>query len=138
MRDSIPVRYNNAPPMADDYCQLRLLAGMSPKAKQTAEASLPNTVFGVSGYQCGELVAMGRIIGDSGCHLQLCDIAVHPRLQRQGMGKEVMRRLNHWMEHNLLPTAEVSLLARGSSHLLYAQYGFAPTAPASISMCRRR
>lgn len=77
MRDSIPVRYNNAPPMVDDYCQLRLLAGMSPKAKETAEASLPNTVFGVSGYQCGELVAMGRIIGDSGCHLQLCDIAVH-------------------------------------------------------------
>ncbi|WP_234706340.1 GNAT family N-acetyltransferase [Xanthomonas citri] len=80
---------------------------------------------------------MGRIVGDGACYLQLCDIAVHPRLQRQGLGREVVLRLTAWLDKNLPPSAEVSLIAKGASNLLYAQYGFVPTAPAAISMCRR-
>ncbi len=80
---------------------------------------------------------MGRIVGDGGCHLQVCDIAVVPRLQGQGLGKEVMGRLDAWMQATLPPSAYVSLLADGEAHRLYAQFGFAPTAPASIGMYRR-
>ncbi|ATS24029.2 GNAT family N-acetyltransferase [Xanthomonas phaseoli pv. phaseoli] len=124
-------------PTVDQYCQLRLIAGLSEKAKEAAEMALPKTVFAVSGYHCCDLVAMGRIVGDGACHLQLCDIAVHPRLQRQGLGREVVLRLTAWLDKNLPPSAEVSLIAKGASNLLYAQYGFVPTAPAAISMCRR-
>lgn len=53
------------------------------------------------------------------------------------LGKEVMRRLDGWMQANLPPSAYVSLLADGEAHRLYAQFGFAPTAPASIGMYRR-
>jgi hypothetical protein len=51
-----------------------VLAGLSAKSQEAARA-LPNTLFGVCAYQGNELVAMGRIVGDGGCHLQVCDIA---------------------------------------------------------------
>ncbi|AWH21779.1 MULTISPECIES: GNAT family N-acetyltransferase [Stenotrophomonas] len=130
-------QFRDAVPTVEDYCQLRALAGLSAKTREAAERALPNTVFGVCAYQGSELVAMGRIIGDGGCHLQVCDIAVLPRLQGQGLGKQVMARLDDWMRANLPPSAYVSLLADGEAHRLYAQFGFAPTAPASIGMYRR-
>ncbi|PZP74520.1 MAG: GNAT family N-acetyltransferase, partial [Stenotrophomonas maltophilia] len=49
----------------------------------------------------------------------------------------VMQRLSDWMQAHLPPSAYVSLLADGEAHRLYAQYGFAATAPASIGMYRR-
>ena len=129
--------FREAVPTVEDYCQLRALAGLSAKTAEAAQRALPNTVFGVCAYQGSELVAMGRIIGDGGCHLQVCDIAVLPRLQGQGLGRQVMARLDAWMRANLPPSAFVSLLADGEAHRLYAQFGFAPTAPASIGMYRR-
>ncbi|PWB25399.1 GNAT family N-acetyltransferase [Stenotrophomonas sp. SPM] len=137
MNDSTTCQFRDGVPTVEDYCQLRLLAGLSAKTAEAAIRALPNTLFGVCAYQGSELVAMGRIVGDGGCHLQVCDIAVVPRLQGQGLGKEVMRRLDAWMQATLPPSAYVSLLADGEAHRLYAQFGFAPTAPASIGMCRR-
>ncbi|WMJ69594.1 GNAT family N-acetyltransferase [Stenotrophomonas sp. 24(2023)] len=137
MNASTTCLFREAVPSVEDYCQLRQLAGLSAKSREAAERGLPNTVFGVCAYQGSELVAMGRIIGDGGCHLQVVDIAVLPRLQGQGLGKAVMQRLGDWMQANLPPTAYVSLLADGEAHRLYAQYGFALTAPASLGMYRR-
>jgi len=130
-------QFRETVPAVEDYCQLRMLAGLSAKTHEAAARALPNTVFGICAYQGSELVAMGRIIGDGGCHLQVCDIAVLPRLQGQGLGKAVMQRLSDWMQANLPPSAYVSLLADGEAHRLYAQFGFSPTAPASIGMYRR-
>lgn len=94
MNDSVSCQFREAVPTVEDYCQLRVLAGLSAKSQEAAARALPNTLYGVCAYQGNELVAMGRIVGDGGCHLQVCDIAVLPRLQGQGLGKEVMRR---WM-----------------------------------------
>lgn len=137
MNDPAHCHFREGVPTVEAYCQLRALAGLSAKTAEAAARALPNTLFGVCAYQGSELVAMGRIVGDGGCHLQVCDIAVLPPLQGQGLGKEVMRRLDEWMQANLPSSAYVSLLADGEAHRLYAQYGFAPTAPASIGMYRR-
>ena len=88
MNDST-CQFREAVPTVEDYCRLRVLAGLSAKSPEAAMRALPNTLFGVCAYQGAELVAMGRIVGDGGCHLQVCDIAVLPRLQGQGLGKEV-------------------------------------------------
>lgn len=137
MNDSTSCQFRDGVPTVEDYCQLRVLAGLSAKTAEAASRALPNTLFGVCAYQGNELVAMGRIVGDGGCHLQVCDIAVLPRLQGQGLGRQVMARLDAWMRANLPPSAYVSLLADGEAHRLYARFGFAPTAPASIGMYRR-
>ena len=129
------LHYRPVPPDVAGYRQLRVLAGLSPKSAEAAERGLPNTVFGVSVLDGEQLVAMGRIIGDGGCFLQVVDIAVVPAWQGQGVGKAVMGLLCEWLDAHAVG-AYVSLIADGQAHRLYAQFGFAATAPTSIGMAK--
>jgi len=123
------------PPSVAEYRELRVRAGLSPKTLEAATLGLPNTVFGVSIREGGQLLAMGRLVGDRGCFLQVVDIAVVPERQGQGLGKAVMRELDAWLQANAVG-AYVSLIADGDAHRLYAQFGFALTAPRSVGMAK--
>jgi GNAT superfamily N-acetyltransferase len=119
----------------EEYRALRVLAGLSPKTAEAAARGLPDTVFGVSLREGDRLLAMGRIIGDGGCFLQVVDIAVVPDRQGQGLGKAVMQQLDEWLRGHAVG-AYVSLIADGQAHRLYAQFGFALTAPRSVGMAK--
>lgn len=122
-----------ATPSSEDYRRLRVSAGLSPKTAEAAARGLPNTVHAVQILKDGAPIGMGRVIGDGGLFLQIVDIGVEPAHQGRGLGKAIMTAL---MDH-LKQTASgayVSLIADGEARRLYAQYGFQPTAPASIGM----
>lgn len=121
-------------PDADDYCRLRSAAGMSPKTLEAARKGLPNTLYGVSLRRHGEVVGMGRIIGDGGCFYTVVDIAVAPPYQGRGLGKRIMKALDAWLRANAEPSSYVTLVADGEARHLYAKYGFVETAPASVNM----
>jgi GNAT superfamily N-acetyltransferase len=121
-------------PDAAEYCRLRSEAGMSPKTLEAARKGLPNTLYGVSLQRDGEVVGMGRIIGDGGCFYTVVDIAVSPAYQGQGLGKQIMAALDAWLRKNAEPSAYVTLVADGEARHLYAKYGFVETAPASVNM----
>lgn len=121
-------------PGADDYCRLRADAGMAPRSVEAARRGLPNTLYGVSLLLDGELVGMGRVIGDGGCFFIVVDIAVTPSLQGQGLGKRIMTALDRWLRTNAPPSAVVSLAADGDARHLYARFGFVETAPLSVNM----
>jgi GNAT superfamily N-acetyltransferase len=121
-------------PDADEYCRLRSEAGMSPKTLAAARKGLPNTLYGVSLQHDGEVIGMGRIIGDGGCFYTVVDIAVAPQYQGRGLGKRIMSALDAWLRKNAEPSAYVTLVADGEARHLYAKYGFVETAPASVNM----
>src|SRR4249919_3998226 len=97
-------------PGADDYCRLRSVAGMSPKTIEAARKGLPNTLYGVSLLRDGEVVGMGRIIGDGGCFYTVVDIAVAPDYQGQGHGRRIMDALDAWLRANVESSAFVTLV----------------------------
>ena len=70
-------------PSSEDYRQLRISAGMSPKS-EAAAAGLPNSLFGVVVRHEGRVVGMGRLIGDGGLFFQVVDIAVAPAHRTDG------------------------------------------------------
>lgn len=121
-------------PGVDDYRRLRSEAGMSPKTVEAARKGLPNTLYGVSLRRHGEVIGMGRIIGDGGCFYTIVDIAVKPSYQGRGLGKRIMTALDQWLRANAEPSAYVTLVADGEARHLYAKYGFVETAPASVNM----
>lgn len=122
-------------PAVDDYLRLRRIAGLTPRSPAAALAGLPKTVAGVVIRKDGQALGMGRVVGD-GLFYQVVDIAVDPAHQRQGLGKAVMAGLMSQLDQMASAEAYVSLIADGAAHLLYAQFGFAPTAPASIGMAQ--
>jgi GNAT superfamily N-acetyltransferase len=122
-------------PAIDDYLRLRRNAGLTPRSREAAAAGLPHTVAAVLVRAGADVVGMGRAIGD-GLFYQLVDIAVEPAHQGKGLGKAIMARLMEELARQAPAEAYVSLIADGKASELYAQFGFVPTAPASIGMAR--
>ncbi|MGN6489504.1 MAG: GNAT family N-acetyltransferase [Devosia sp.] len=121
-------------PTVAEFCDLRRLSGLTPKTEEAAAAGLPNTLYSVVVEHGDETVGMGRIIGDGGTVYQIADMAVLPAHQGKGQGKRIMQALVGWLQANAPKSAYVNLIADGEAKNLYAQFGFAPTAPASIGM----
>ena len=122
-------------PPLDTYRRLRRVAGLTPRSVAAAEAGLPNTIAGVTVRDGKRIVAMGRAIGD-GLFYQIVDIAVDPADQGRGIGTAVVAALMARLREIAPAEAHVSLIADGEAHRLYAQHGFAPTAPAAIGMAQ--
>jgi len=121
-------------PDAPTYRRLRVETGLSPKSQEAAERGLANTLYGVSLVKAGDVIGMGRVVGDGGTVFVVVDIAVQRDQQGQGLGKRIMVALDAWLRANAPPSAYVMLVADGDARHLYAQFGFADTAPASVSM----
>ena len=69
---------NEELPSIDEYMELRVRCGLSPKTREAATVGLRNTLFATSIRGGGHLVGMGRLIGNGGCHFQIVDVAVLP------------------------------------------------------------
>ncbi len=121
-------------PSSDDYRRLRVLAGLSAKSAEAAARGLPHTLFAASIHHAGQLVGMGRVIGDGGLFFEIVDIAVDPAHQKRGLGKAIVGALTDHLHHTAPATAHVTLIADGEAHRLYAQFGFKPVAPDSMGM----
>ena len=121
-------------PDVDGYLRLRAAAGMHEKTREAAARALPNTLYGVQLQHDGELVGMGRVIGDNGCFFTVVDIAVAPQWQGQGLGKRIMAALDAWLLRNVPPSAYVTLVADGDAKHLYSKFGFVESAPVAVNM----
>lgn len=80
-------------PDAEQYIRLRTAAGLSRKAVEAARRGLANTLYGVQLLRGGEVVGMGRVVGDHGCFYLVLDVAVAPELQGRGLGKRWPRSM---------------------------------------------
>jgi len=129
-----PYSVLHAIPSIETYQSLRVGAGLSPKSAPAASQGLPNSLFAVQVLHEGVPIGMGRVIGDGGTAFQIVDIAVLPSHQGKGLGKLIMREISDYLARTVPETGYVSLIAEGPAKDLYAQFGFVPTAPASISM----
>lgn len=124
--------------MSPPYQRLRVESGLSAKTDAAAKCGLPNTLFAVQLLQAGEVVGMGRVVGDGGTAFQVVDIAVLPAHQGRGLGKRIMGEIASWLQAHVPPSGYVSLLADVPADALYAQFGFEPTAPRTVGMAWRR
>ncbi|WJY21638.1 GNAT family N-acetyltransferase [Fontisubflavum oceani] len=116
---------SDQPASVAEYLGLRDAAGMGGYPEKAARIGLAQGLHGTWFRDAeGQLVAMGRLIGDGGCFAQVTDIAVHPDHQRQGLGTQVMAALMDWAETNLPKGCYMSLIADPGAEHLYAKFGF--------------
>ena len=107
-----------------EYRALRDLAGLGEFSEHASEVALRNTLHGVWLREGGDLVGMGRLIGDGACFAQVTDIAVHPAFQRMGLGTRIMAGLMTWASENLPSGCYISLIADPGAEHLYEKFGF--------------
>jgi GNAT superfamily N-acetyltransferase len=124
------------PPPIPDYLRLRREAGLSPKTHEQAAAALPGSWAACHVVQDtrGEVVGMGRLLGDGGWYFHVVDMAVLPQHQRRGIGDAILDALLTRVRTLAPPAAYVNLLADPPGRRLYQRHGFVETAPHSIGM----
>ena len=100
-------RFVNAIPTVDQHGSLAVAVGWADSFRWEAmPASLAGSVCGVVAFaETGEAVAMGRVVGDGAFYFYIQDVAVHPDHRRQGLGREVMRRLREQISERAGATA---------------------------------
>ena len=121
-------------PSIGDYNRVRVASGLSEKSVEAARLGLANTVFGVCVENRGEVVGIGRVVGDGGLFFEVVDIAVVPEHQKKGLGKMIMDALVFWLTVNAPPTAFVSLIADEGLSGFYERYGFRVRPPEAPGM----
>ena len=72
----------------------------------------------------GELVGMGRVVGDGGTIFYIQDVVVIPEHQGQGCGAMVMERIMNYIQTHAHNHSTVGLMAAFGKERFYEHYGF--------------
>jgi GNAT superfamily N-acetyltransferase len=125
-----------SPPPLADYLRLRADSGLSPVTEAQGEPALVNSWawVHVRHRASGEVVAMGRVIGDGGWYFHIADMATLPEHQKKGLGQAVLEALIAKIREDAPPRPYVTLMADEPGRPLYAKLGFVETAPHSLGM----
>lgn len=77
----------------EELSSLYQIAPLGYKAPPDLKISFSNSMYKCFVYHSGHLVAAGRALADGKDCSCICDVAVHPNYQGQGLGKELVARL---------------------------------------------
>jgi GNAT superfamily N-acetyltransferase len=91
----MPIRWteNQAPSSWSALETLYRLAPLGNKSAAHLQGVFGNSRYSVFAYEGDELIAAGRALADGADCSYICDVAVLPRHQGRGLGKEVVSRL---------------------------------------------
>nr|WP_319388021.1 GNAT family N-acetyltransferase [uncultured Cohaesibacter sp.] len=135
--DTNRYRLETRTPPLTDFLRLREITGLTVYSEEAARAGLKGTVAAATIYHDDDVVGIGRLVGDGGCVFVICDIAVDPAHQGNGLGKAIMASLMDYVNRELKPKAYVTIIADIPANRLYEQFGFEETAPESVGMAYR-
>ncbi len=77
----------------EDFIRLRVTAGFADVPVEHARKALQNGLINVSALKDGELVGMGRLVGDGAMYWYLQEIVVLPEYQGMGIGTMIVNHL---------------------------------------------
>ncbi|MEE8320355.1 MAG: GNAT family N-acetyltransferase [Gammaproteobacteria bacterium] len=112
------------PPIVPEFFKLRDAVGWDAVPEDVSAAALAKSLFSVCVIVHGEVVGMGRVVGDDGLYFYIQDVIVLPEYQRQGIGSRIMEEITAYLDENLCEGAFVGLKSAPGLECFYKRYGF--------------
>ena len=111
---------------AEDFIRLKVATGFMDRPVEQVKKALKNGLFNVTAMHNGEVIGMGRLVGDGAMYWYLQEIIVLPEYQGQGIGKSIVNRLIEHIESTAIPgtKVEVGLTAVKGKEPFYKKLGF--------------
>ena len=124
-------------PDPETFLSLREGAGMRPRSLSGAAKGLGQELFSVvlRLEKSGEIVGMGRVVGDGGTIFVICDMMVVESFQKKGGGTMIMDAIMDYLSEEAPPNSYINLMADGDG--FYEKWGFVPSLPRSRGMVLR-
>ncbi|HCH2083581.1 TPA: GNAT family N-acetyltransferase [Vibrio parahaemolyticus] len=129
------IKYEAKAPSPNEFCEIRVKAGLSPKSLKAATIALPNSLYAISVRDGDALIAMGRVVGDGACNFEVVDVAVDPAYQGQGLGRKVMTYIDNYLSSVALEGSYVSMIADEPE--FYEKLGYKLVSPSSQGMTKK-
>jgi GNAT superfamily N-acetyltransferase len=104
----------------EELSNLYEIAPMGHKTPSDLKISFSNSMFNCFAYDSGRLIAVGRALADGRDCSYICDVAVHPDYQGQGLGSEVVSRLIDFSKNH----KKIILYAVPGKEPFYQRLGF--------------
>ncbi|PKI17831.1 GNAT family N-acetyltransferase [Colwellia sp. 12G3] len=125
-------------PTVQDFLLLRSKIGWGELDANLAEMSLNNGLFQVTIYHDGQLIGMGRVVGDGAMYFYIQDVIVDPSYQKQGLGTVLMDTIEGYLRYTARKGSTIGLLAAAGRESFYARYGYIqrPNQTMGHGMCR--
>ena len=111
---------------AEDFIRLKVATGFMNRPLDQVAKALENGLFNVSAVHNGEVIGMGRLVGDGAMYWYLQEIIVLPEYQGKGIGKSIVNRLIDHVKSTAMPGTgvEVGLTAVKGKEPFYEKLGF--------------
>lgn len=104
----------------EELSNLYRIAPLGKKEPADLKVAFSNSMFKWFAYEHGKLIAVGRALADGRDCSYICDVAVHPEYQGQGLGKEVVSRLVEQSRNH----KKIILYAAKGKEPFYLKLGF--------------
>lgn len=107
----------------DDRVQLAALfkaAALGRRSPEDIAKAFRNSRYAVFALHRGRLVGAGRAFGDEVDCAVICDLAVHPDFQANGLGTAILETLTQKVRHHL----RIVLYAKPGKESFYMKRGF--------------
>lgn len=124
---------DDAPPTAAELLGMRDAAGWSGYSEKALARAATVGRWVTARLDDGQLVGMGRSIGDGVMYASIWDMIVRPEFRRRGIGRRIFEELLRPLGGHSL----VALVATPAGLPLYKQYGFAPESHGSRALVWR-
>ena len=104
----------------EELSNLYLIAPLGHKTPFDLQISFSNSMYKCFAYHSGRLIAAGRALADGRDCSCICDVAVHPNYQGQGLGREVVSKLIDLSKNH----KKIILYAAPGKEPFYQKLGF--------------
>jgi len=118
------IRLEERVPSAEDYNRLRRDAGWPEMGLEAAQRFLPASLCAFCALDDGELVGMGRVVGDGGLSFYVQDLIVLKSHQGRGIGAALMTLLVDWIGERAVENTTVGLMSAAGKEPFYHKWGF--------------
>jgi len=111
---------------AEEFCNLEEAVGFGRPNISQSEIAIENSIYSVSVNIEGEVVGMGRLVGDGARIYYIQDLCVKPEVQGKGIGKLIVEKLLEYIKNNSIPNTRVTvgLMAARGKEEFYEKFGF--------------
>ena len=117
--------FKEEPPTANEYVEMRKNAGWFVyKDLDAIKRGFANSLYHISARKNGNLIAMGRVIGDGSVYFYIQDIIVSKEYQGKGIGTQIMNRIMNYINTTAMNNARVGVFAAPNKEPFYEKFNF--------------
>lgn len=119
------MKYEENTLKTEDIQKIRKAVHWSMFTEHQLQQALNMTVYSIVVKDDEDVIAMGRLIGD-GIYYLICDVAVIPEYQKQGIGTKIIEKIIDYVQNHLQNNeyCSIQLIAAKGKESFYERLGF--------------